>query len=245
MGNDGGSIPRRNEMVREKKKDEKTDRRNQLIAMNFFCALSKQVLREPVVADGLGRLYNREAILEYLLDHKAFGDGVKICGHIKSLKDVKTLNLKRNTAFKGSQASDEKNGSRAVFDEQPTAQFICPISTKEMNGNLPFEFVWTCGCVFSAQARREMPSTGSCIVCGEPYDDKDIVPVNSLEAGVLDVLRRRMEERKASQGKRKKKEGKSKATRKHKRGEEAGEPVFASEPGSGVGKSTKVQKTTA
>ena len=34
----------------------------------------------------LGKLYNKDALLEYLLDHAAYGDGDEICGHIKSLK---------------------------------------------------------------------------------------------------------------------------------------------------------------
>lgn len=34
----------------------------------------------------LGKLYNKDALLEYLLDKSAYGDGEKICGHIKSLK---------------------------------------------------------------------------------------------------------------------------------------------------------------
>ncbi|KAI8321767.1 DUF602-domain-containing protein, partial [Martensiomyces pterosporus] len=157
MGNDGGSIPRRNEMVKEKKRDEQVDRKNQLIAMYFFCALSKQELHGPVVADGLGRLYTREAVLEYLLDRSAFGDGDKICGHIKSLRDIKTLNLKENPAYKkGERGGSERKQAILSFDEQRTARFVCPVTMKEMNGNLPFEFIWTCGCVFSAQARKEM-----------------------------------------------------------------------------------------
>ncbi|KAI9503147.1 Rtf2 RING-finger-domain-containing protein, partial [Coemansia spiralis] len=153
MGNDGGSIPRRSEMVREKQKDEKADRKNQLIAMYFYCALSKKPLQPPVVADGLGRLYNRESVLEYLLDNSAFGDGTQICGHIKSLKDVKTLNLKTNPAYE----KNKKSTAILSFDDQPVAQFVCPVTMKEMNGNMQFEFLWSCGCVFSAQARKEMP----------------------------------------------------------------------------------------
>ena len=34
----------------------------------------------------LGKLYNKDSIIEYLLDKSAYGDGKKICGHIRSLK---------------------------------------------------------------------------------------------------------------------------------------------------------------
>ncbi|KAJ2792942.1 Replication termination factor 2 [Coemansia guatemalensis] len=211
MGNDGGSIPRRNEMVREKKKDEKPDRTSKLVAMTFFCALSKQLLHEPVVGDGLGRLYNREAILEYLLDRSAFGDGSRICAHISSIKDVKTLNLKVNPEFdKSREYGDNKKVAASTLDDRPTAQFVCPITLKEMNGNMQFEFNWTCGCVLSTRARKEMPESSVCLVCGESFDPKDIVPINSLSTEVLDSLHKRIDERKASQKMKKKKSGKSK-----------------------------------
>ncbi|PIA17971.1 DUF602-domain-containing protein [Coemansia reversa NRRL 1564] len=207
MGNDGGSIPRRNEMVREKKKDEKADRTSKLVAMTFFCALSKQPLREPIVGDGLGRLYNREAILEYLLDRSAFGDGSRICAHINSIKDVKTLNLKSNPAFEKSRENESnKKAARSIYDDRPIAQFVCPITLKEMNGNLQFEFNWKCGCVLSTRARKEMPESSTCLVCGELTDVKDIVPINSLDSELVDSLRKRIDERKAIQ-KNKKKNG--------------------------------------
>ncbi|KAJ2911131.1 Replication termination factor 2 [Coemansia aciculifera] len=191
MGNDGGSIPRRNEMVREKKKDERADRKNQTIALNYYCALSKQRLQEPIVGDELGRLYNRESILEYLLDRKAFGDGHSICDNIQSLKDVKTLNVMPNPAF-----SKAENAKGLSFDEQPTAPFVCPITMKEMNGNSGFEFIWSCGCVFSAQARRELPESTDCFVCEKPFVYADVVPINSTDPAVLDKLKERIAARK-------------------------------------------------
>lgn len=46
-------------------------------------------LEEPIVSCALGKLYNKDAILEYLLDKNAYGDGEEICGHIKSIKVCK------------------------------------------------------------------------------------------------------------------------------------------------------------
>ncbi|KAJ1816156.1 Replication termination factor 2 [Coemansia sp. RSA 2599] len=203
MGNDGGSIPRRNEMVREKKKDEKIDRKAQILAMFSSCALSKQPLQQPIVGDGLGRLYNREAVLEYLLDNSKYGDGNAICAHIRGLKDIKTLRLQPNPSVAN---VTDNGGPRNKPDvkgtgvgEQMTARFVCPVTMKEMNGNLPFEFAWPCGCVFSALARKEMCSAGSsateCVVCGESVDPCDIIPINSLDPDVLAALGRRLEQR--------------------------------------------------
>ncbi|KAJ2004513.1 Replication termination factor 2 [Coemansia thaxteri] len=219
MGNDGGSIPRRNEMVREKKKDEKADRKNQAIALNFFCALSKQPLEQPIVGDELGRLYNREAILEYLLDRSAFGDGHTICENIQCLKDVKTLNVTPNPAALNSERQQANGGKKPAllsFDAQPTSRFLCPITMKEMNGNMPFEFIWSCGCVFSAQARKELPTSTTCIVCDKPYDLVDVIPINSQDSKVADELRERMRARREARED-KKRAAKSKSKPKSKR----------------------------
>ncbi|KAF0380792.1 DUF602-domain-containing protein [Gigaspora margarita] len=75
MGNDGGSISKRIELVKEKQKE--------------------RLLKALVVACTLGNLYNKDAILEYLLNKSAYGDG----------RDVKMLNLTPNPPFKKSSAS--------------------------------------------------------------------------------------------------------------------------------------------
>jgi membrane peptidoglycan carboxypeptidase len=45
-------------------------------------------LQEPVVSCALGKLYNKDALLEYLLDRSAHGEGEEVCGHVKSLKVI-------------------------------------------------------------------------------------------------------------------------------------------------------------
>ncbi|THH27963.1 hypothetical protein EUX98_g6223 [Antrodiella citrinella] len=140
MGNDGGSIPDRRDLVRNKPKAEQADRANQMRAAWFFCALSKKPLQEPIVSCALGKLYNKDALLEYLLDKTAYGDGADICGHIRSLKDVKTLKFTHNPSRTTASSSDPGNGP---------APFVCPLNLKEMNGVQPFVYLQTCGCVFS------------------------------------------------------------------------------------------------
>jgi hypothetical protein len=115
MGNDGGSIPYRIDLVKTKAKEEKTDEKGLARALWLLCALSKvsennkglipavemfadrqiiltvflvsqRPLSQPVVADPLGKLYNKDAIIEYLLDRTSFGDGDQICGYVKGVK---------------------------------------------------------------------------------------------------------------------------------------------------------------
>ena len=39
-----------------------------------------------MVLDPLGKVYNKDAIIEYLLDHLKYGDGDQICGYLKGVK---------------------------------------------------------------------------------------------------------------------------------------------------------------
>ena len=89
MGCDGGTIPKRDELVKTKKQNRQVDKTEQLIANWYYCALSKTPLKEPIVSCRLGKLYNKDAIIKYLLNKKAYGDGDRICKHITSIKVIK------------------------------------------------------------------------------------------------------------------------------------------------------------
>lgn len=149
MGNDGGSIPDRRDLVRSKPKAEQADKLNQMLAAWFFCALSKRPLQEPIVSCAKGKLYNKDAIIEYLLDKSAYGDGDEICGHVKSLKDLRQLNLTPNPATSTSKADDKYR-----------PMFICPLTLKEMTGLIPFCYLATCGCVFSLAGLKAVSKPG-------------------------------------------------------------------------------------
>jgi hypothetical protein len=82
MGCDGGTIPRRVEMVKVAKKVPKLDEENVARIRWQTCALTEQPLREPIVTDELGNVMNREAVLEGLVN-KSLGKRFK---HIKSVK---------------------------------------------------------------------------------------------------------------------------------------------------------------
>ncbi|EIM91881.1 DUF602-domain-containing protein [Stereum hirsutum FP-91666 SS1] len=159
MGNDGGSIPDRRDLVRSKPKAEQADKANQTRARWFSCALSKRPLREPIVSCALGKLYNKDALLEFLLDRGAYGDGEEICGHIRSLKDVKTLNLTPNTTPSSSTSTSTSN---SINEDAPTrALFVCPLTLKEMTGAVPFVYISTCGCVFSQAGLKTLTSASA------------------------------------------------------------------------------------
>lgn len=174
-------MPKRHELVKEKAKEQLPDQREVLLAQWYHCALSKTPLREPVVADAAGKLYNRDIILEYLLDKTSYGDGDKVCPYITSLKDVVTLNLTANPAW------TETSGD--LTSRSPAARFVCPVTLKEMNGRQRFCYIRTCGCAMSNQAIREVSNAKECLKCNKPFDGAlDVVPINPPKAEAEKLL---------------------------------------------------------
>lgn len=55
MGCDGGTIPKCHELVKGPKKVEKIDKNAELVARWYYCMLSQEKLKKPIVACELGR----------------------------------------------------------------------------------------------------------------------------------------------------------------------------------------------
>ncbi|XP_055508031.1 replication termination factor 2 [Leucoraja erinacea] len=205
MGCDGGTIPKRHELVKGPKKVEQVDKNASLVARWNYCAISQTPLRKPIVACELGRLYNKDALIEYLLDKSEDKCIIETATHIKSLKDVKELNLTDNPVWKG----DNANTKGDKFEDLHRAAFICPVVGLEMNGRQKFCYLRACGCVFSDRAMKEI-KTEVCHKCGEPFKENDVIVLNGSKEEMAN-LQRRMEERKLA-AKPVKKSRKSKAT---------------------------------
>jgi len=155
MGADGGSVPRRDELVKTKGRavaaqavTSEAER-----ARWKVCALSKEPLCEPIVADDLGHLFNKDAVVRALLAHTLPAE----LGHIRGLRDLYPARLTRNPA---------------TGDVSP---FICPVTRNEAGvggarGRLVL--VVPCGCCVSEAAFVEVPYSAStvCIVCGAAVD---------------------------------------------------------------------------
>lgn len=181
MGCDGGSIPKREELVKTKQKEERPEAAEQLKTQYSTCFLSKQKLEKPIVGCLLGKLYNKSSILNYLLDKTCFGDLSILVGHIGSLKDVTVLKLTDNPLA----GIDQQSSIQSAFHEMVEAsKFICPVSMKEMNGHSRFIYLLSCGCVMAEQAVKTVASE-SCLVCNAPCSLPDdiilINPVTDLE----------------------------------------------------------------
>ncbi|XP_017891779.1 protein RTF2 homolog [Ceratina calcarata] len=194
MGCDGGTIPRRDELVRVKKKPEQKDKEAELAFKWRHCTIRQLPLQQPVVGCSLGRLYSKESVLEGLLDRTTLPESAQ---HIKTLKDVKALNLTPNPAFEANKA---KKGD--CYTDEGKSPYICPLIGLEMNGKYKFCFLWSCGCVMSERALKEVKSK-ICHQCQQSFTETDIVILNA-EGDDLKLMEEKMVLRKATQKKSKK-----------------------------------------
>lgn len=224
MGADGGTIPKRCELVRKKKKKEKIERSYEAATKWRTCQLSQEPLKKPIVACKLGRLYNKEAILEAKLNKTLSTN--EATEHIHSLSDVKELKLVDNKAWKNEGA--EKGDVYIDMNETP---WICPITSLPMNGTSAFFVNWLCGCVFSEKAVNEL-KPDACLGCSGPFKEENLIKLNPedellnlykkrIAVEIEEKKRKKMEKKEeTSGGKRKMGEKPKEIAKKVKKGEE-------------------------
>ena len=191
MGNDGGSIPTRRELVKEAARnptatDLKEKQREHLAHRWSQCPVSHKALVKPIVSDYSGDLYNKDAILQFLLptevspidkdEYEKF-----IQGRVKSLKDVVEVQFE------------------VELDEQTkTERWICPITSKELGPSVKAVYLVPCGHAFSQEAITQIQAE-QCSQCGAAYVSRDVVPIlPSTEADKSIVLKRIEDLRKQS-----------------------------------------------
>ncbi|CAF0727844.1 unnamed protein product [Brachionus calyciflorus] len=193
MGCDGGTIPKRDELVKTKKKKEQASKEVKNAARWNYCHLSQLALQKPVVVDLLGNLYNKEKIIEYLLDKSKYENGPE---HVRNLKDLKELDLTPNPSY---DSNKQENG-----DESNTinkTQWICGLTGVEMNGSFKFYCLFSCGCVFSERAFKSISSNNSkCIKCEKEHNENDLLIINPNEEE-LELNIKKMKARKEAMAK--------------------------------------------
>ena len=172
MGNDGGSIPTRRELVKNAARNPNTSelKATQLEAQTHhwtYCPLSNRPIAAPIVSDCAGTLYNKDAILEQLLpkDNDVPASIIKekenvLQGRVKGLRDV--VEVKFTVTKEG---KDEKK--------------ICPITSKELGPTTKAVYLVPCGHAFSEVAIREVAGD-TCVECNEAYTSENIIPILPL-----------------------------------------------------------------
>lgn len=192
MGNDGGSIPKRRELVKEAARALTVSelKANALESLGHAWAndpLSNEPLdKENVVSDWRGRLYNYETILQGLMpsDDAAATpnpDSPELTfasTGIKSLRDIVKLKFHQYSP----------PGSKKAI-------WACPISLKELGPSVKAVYLVPCGHVFADVAIKEIgESTSTCPECSEPFEAKNVVPILPSEEADLKKLMERMDD---------------------------------------------------
>jgi len=171
MGNDGGSIPTRRELVKNAARNPNTSEvkaallESQTYAWTY-CPLSNRPLSAPIVSDCAGTLYNKDAVIEFLLPNPDPPSATRrteqeevVAERIKSLRDI--VEVKFETE-KDETTKEERR--------------VCPITRKELGPNTKTAYLVPCGHAFSEMAIKEV-SGDSCITCNEPVKPENIIPI--------------------------------------------------------------------
>ncbi|KAI1827083.1 Rtf2 RING-finger-domain-containing protein [Xylaria intraflava] len=204
MGNDGGSIPKRRELVKEAARlptasELKATALESLTHAWSTCPISSEPLdHNNTVSDWRGRLYNYETVLRCLMpeadangspDERQSQEATEFArSGIRSLKDVVKLRFAMRKV-------DQRGEVRT-----------CPLSMKELGAATRAVYVVPCGHVFAEIAMKELlaasmngdadaasEKTKNCPECSETFEDRDIVPVLPVDESDVDKCAARIE----------------------------------------------------
>ena len=161
------------------------------------CCLSDAPLKTPIVVCDLGKLYNKEAIIEFILERRSNPENEisEEFQHLKSLKDVHAVIFEPNPNY------DELDQGKAI-------PFLCPITKETFNGIHPFVVLKPCSHALSNKILKETKEK-RCAVCEAPFEEDDVIPLNADEE-TMEKLKDRLGGE----------EGKSREPKKGRRGKE-------------------------
>lgn len=190
------------------------------------CFLTQEPLGKHIVVCQLGRVYNKEAVIERLLDKTQLMP--RSAQHIKSIKDIKELNLTPNPSFSRGNSS---MGDGGAYTDRQVAPWICPITGLEMSGKFKFVVDWSNGKVLSERAHKMVKDDATRIL------EEDLVILNPEAGEDADLMRTKMEGRKARE------KAAKKAKKELKRAQEKESPESVeSNSSNGVAVSKKMKK---
>jgi hypothetical protein len=205
MGNDGGSIPKRSELVKEAAKAltsaQLKEAQNEQQEYGWTTdPLTRKPLAVPVVSDAAGVLYNKDSIIEYLLkeDGPEKVEMGKVAGvkgtveggfvelgnfgdRVKSLKDVVEIKFEIGDG-------ERELGGRGE-------KWVCPITGRELGLGAKAVYIVPCGHAFAGSVVKEVAGSAClqvCFVelrlwgwrwmlmvtqCNESYAENDVIPI--------------------------------------------------------------------
>ncbi|KAL8867980.1 MAG: hypothetical protein Q9174_005299 [Haloplaca sp. 1 TL-2023] len=196
MGNDGGSIPKRRELVKEAAKDPSTTevKETQKEKLQYYwahCALSQKPLSLPIVSDSTGNLYNKDAVLEKLIDASQAKEEENVAGSHQTSGTIKNLRDVVELQFKTEDPHEKVKGTPAAL------KLVCSVTGKTLGPGVRAVYIVPCGHAFSECAVREMASE-QCLECNEPYSPDNLIPILPTTTADEDRLRNRASKLQAS-----------------------------------------------
>lgn len=126
--------------------------------------LAKKILTRPVVSDVLGRLFNKESVLEFLLPSDGIDAATKaeqdalVDGAFKTLKDVIEVKF------------EVESGTTGKSSTMRSEKWICPITREELGPGSKAVYLVPCGHAFSGTAIKEVSGEQ----CPQVSDDSPI-----------------------------------------------------------------------
>lgn len=214
MGNDGGSIPKRRELVKEAARQPTSAQLKETAAESLThawttCPLSSEPLDvQNTVADGRGILYNYESVLQCLLPSSA--------------EDANSIPEAQEEAFRHTGITSARDVVRLRFalrrDDRGREVRACPVSLKELGAATKAVYLVPCGHVFAEAALRELTESASasasaavstvaadaedddarrCPECSEPFEPTNVIPVLPTSDAETAKLKARLEALKA------------------------------------------------
>lgn len=124
MGNDGGTIAKRQDLFSLHKPKQKEALEDEQVNV---CAISYMPLTDPVVGDYKGFLYRKDKLIEYILASKKLSENQrKELKHIRSLNDVVDI--------------------KVTWKNQ---QIVCPVTETVRTKKIQFAYLRPCGCLMA------------------------------------------------------------------------------------------------
>lgn len=193
MGNDGGSIPSRRELVQTRAALPTVAASKEVLAELqahrwTTCPLSGQELTPPIVSDCLGTLYNKTSVLEYLLP----------CSDEDSVDKRRGENLftEENGDRRVKSIKDVVEVRFSIAHQGKKTRFICPATGSELGPGTRSVYLVPCGHASKEEAIKEI-TDGVCSECNEAFEARDVISILATVDADLKKLWRRIEQLRA------------------------------------------------
>lgn len=206
MGNDGGSIPTRRELVKNAARLPSVSE----LKATALEALTHAWQNDPVsgdpidldnvVSDWRGRLYNYETVLRGLMPSASSDETERAATNTKD-KESSSDDLESaardltfaDTGIRSIRDVVRLHGKPSSSSSSKTLRWQCPVTLKELGPGNKTVYIVPCGHVFSDLAVETILPDKLCPECSTTLEPSNIVPILPPNKAELAKLRQRME----------------------------------------------------